>query len=223
MLVVVCLLSAMMTMKSDASTQNITAHSGEEVLLTSALHEKELNNIRWTHSHLMIYPKNNRTKCPHGRCELLSNGSLRFSRVHTNDSGRYRLEVFNQEGKILDAKDFLLMVDNVSSSSPSSSRSSSSSSSVLVPVLMCSFLLLLLSFIITFILMRRLRLRRMVTDLRHDNVYMSMHGHRGNKSKEEEKQQTEEHDSHYVPCKPVVSTETPITQQMQEDAEDIYV
>lgn len=101
-----------------ASAEIITARSGEAVLLTSDLQGPELErrkDVRWTHLHLVVSLKNNVTTCHHGRCELLSNGSLSFSRVQTADSGNYSLEVFDEEGKRLYRKDFLLRVEGESS------------------------------------------------------------------------------------------------------------
>ncbi|XP_049447898.1 uncharacterized protein LOC125898208 [Epinephelus fuscoguttatus] len=218
MLVLLWLLILMMTMmmKSDAaSAEIVTARSGGAVLLTPPLQTpRNRQDVRWTHPRLVMSLKKNVTTCHHGRCELLSDGSLSFSRVQSDDSGSYSLEVFDQDGTRLLKKDFLLTVEDPSSSS------SSSSSSVVVSVLVCCFLLLLLLFIIFFILRRRRRSQGTnPTGPLEENVYVTMHGHHGNKGKAIEEKQ----ESHYVPCHPVVSMETPITEQMSEDVEDVYV
>ncbi|KAL7390325.1 hypothetical protein ABVT39_018875 [Epinephelus coioides] len=214
MLVLLWLLILMMTMmmKSDAaSAEIVTARSGGAVLLTPPLQtQRNRHDVRWTHPRLVMSLKNNVTKCHHGRCELLSDGSLSFSRVQSDDSGSYSLEVFDQDGTRLLRKDFLLTVEDPSSSS----------SGVVVSVLVCCFLLLLLLFIIIFILRRRRTSQRTnPTGPLEENVYVTMHGHHGNKGKAIEEKQ----ESHYVPCHPVVSMETPITEQMSEDVEDVYV
>ncbi|XP_074514421.1 uncharacterized protein LOC141782225 isoform X3 [Sebastes fasciatus] len=212
-MVPVCLLILMMKMmmKSDAaSAKIITAHSGEAVLLTSDLPElKPRQDARWTHLHLVMSRENKVKTCHHGRCELLSDGSLRFSRVQTADAGNYSLEVFDENGKRLIKRDFLLRVEG----------DSSSSGSMVVSTLVCCFLVfLLLLFITTFILKRRRRSQRISTTGQvEENVYVAMHSHHGNQRKDEEKQE-----SHYVPCYPV-ARETPITEQMAVAVEDIYV
>lgn len=68
-------------------------------------------DVRWTHLHLVLSLKKNMTTCHHGRCELLSNGSLRFSRVQTEDSGNYSVEVFHENGTRLMRTHFLLRVE----------------------------------------------------------------------------------------------------------------
>lgn len=101
-----------------ASAEIITARSGEAVLLTSDLQGPRLEHrkdIRWTHLYLVMSLKNNVTTCHHRRCELLNDGSLSFSRVQTADSGNYSLEVFDERGKLLMKKDFLLRVEGESS------------------------------------------------------------------------------------------------------------
>ncbi|KAM9348768.1 uncharacterized protein ABDE67_010817 isoform 2-T2 [Symphorus nematophorus] len=218
MLVLVWFLVLMMT-RTMKSAETITAHSGDFVVLSPDIPQAEpqdKRDIRWTHHHLMMSSRgqDRQKTCHHGRCELLEDGSLRFSRVQTADSGNYSVEVFNQKGKILKKKDFLLVVTEISSSS-----------SVLVSVLMSFFVLLFLIFIVLFVLMRRRRSQKMsetTTGPLQENIYVEMHGNRSNKRKDEEKQEREE-ECHYVPCDPVVSMETPITQRTSVDAEDIYV
>lgn len=97
-----------------ASADIISARSGEAVLLSSNLTEaglRHVQDVRWTHIHLLMSLKNNETTCDHGRCQLLPDGSLRFSRVQTEDSGSYRLQVFEEGGNRVKTKDFLLRVD----------------------------------------------------------------------------------------------------------------
>ncbi|XP_037646869.1 uncharacterized protein LOC119500911 isoform X2 [Sebastes umbrosus] len=212
-MVPVCLLILMMKMmmKSDAaSAEIITAHSGEAVLLKSDLPGlKPRQDVRWTHFHLVMSLENKVTTCHHGRCELLSDGSLRFSRVQIADAGNYSLEMFDENGRRLIKRDFLLRVEG----------DSSSSGSMVVSTLVCCFLVfLLLLFITTFILKRRRSSQRISTTGQvEENVYVAMHSHHGNQRKDEEKQE-----SHYVPCYPV-ARETPITEQMAVAVEDIYV
>ncbi|XP_051250809.1 uncharacterized protein LOC127360411 [Dicentrarchus labrax] len=218
-LVWLLILMMMMAMKSDAASAGIiTAHSGETVLLTSNLKEVELKNIsdvRWTHPQLVVSLKRNNTICPNRRCELLKDGSLRFSRVQTDDSGHYNMSLFDEEGNNMKMTYFRLVVEDRSSSS-------SSSRSVVVSVSMCCFLLLLF-FVILFVVMRKRNLRmRTTTGSLHENVYVVMHGnHSNDKKEEEEKKQEKEEENLYVSCNPGVPMETPITQQMCVD--DIYV
>lgn len=65
-------------------------------------------DFRWTHPHLLL--NNRTTKCHHGRCELLRNGSLRFSQVQPQDSGTYTLEVYDESGVMKEKKVFQLQV-----------------------------------------------------------------------------------------------------------------
>ncbi|KAK1875187.1 Translation initiation factor eIF-2B subunit gamma [Dissostichus eleginoides] len=73
-------------MESHAS-EVIRAHSGGAVLLTSDLQLQLKQDVRWTHPDLLVSLKNNVTACPHGRCQLLRDGSLRFSRVQPGTQG----------------------------------------------------------------------------------------------------------------------------------------
>ncbi|XP_027129587.1 uncharacterized protein LOC113744387 isoform X3 [Larimichthys crocea] len=124
MLVLVWLL--MLMMKSGAAlNHHINAQSGEAVLMTpdwqgsdhkldfrrtSQLGPPKLD-YRWTYPHLgLMSLKKNMSSCHHSRCELLKNGSLRFSRVQAEDSGNYSLEVFDEDGQLLSKSDFLLIV-----------------------------------------------------------------------------------------------------------------
>lgn len=77
---------------------------------TSQLGPPKLD-YRWTYPHLgLMSLKKNMSSCHHSRCELLKNGSLRFSRVQAEDSGNYSLEVFDEDGQLLSKSDFLLIV-----------------------------------------------------------------------------------------------------------------
>ncbi|XP_071362447.1 uncharacterized protein [Trachinotus anak] len=209
----------MMMMKSEAASAEIvtvSAQSGETVLLfPDQLREMMQHrwDVRWTHPpHLVLSLKTNVTTCPHGRCELLSNGSLKFSRVQTEDSGNYSLQVFDQSGKRQVWTDFLLGV----AESPHTDNKW---------LLICCPLLvfLLLLFIILFILRMRRIQRTRTTGPMEENVYVWMHGHHGNKRKEEEEKQAGGEEPVYVPCHPAVSMETPITPEMSVEPEDIYV
>ncbi|XP_027129586.1 uncharacterized protein LOC113744387 isoform X2 [Larimichthys crocea] len=222
MLVLVWLL--MLMMKSGAAlNHHINAQSGEAVLMTpdwqgsdhkldfrrtSQLGPPKLD-YRWTYPHLgLMSLKKNMSSCHHSRCELLKNGSLRFSRVQAEDSGNYSLEVFDEDGQLLSKSDFLLIVKG-SSSSPGSTVA------LVVSVLLCCFILV---FIFIFIKMRRSQNTSATTVQLQENIYVEMHGD-GKKEKQEEEEEEEE--SHYVLCNTVVSLETPIT--LSADAEDIYV
>ncbi|KAK1874617.1 Pentatricopeptide repeat-containing protein [Dissostichus eleginoides] len=98
-------------MESHAS-EVIRAHSGGAVLLTSDLQLQLKQDVRWTHPDLLVSLKNNVTACPHGRCQLLRDGSLRFSRVQPGDSGNYSLQVYEEDGRRVLKRDFLLL-DNL--------------------------------------------------------------------------------------------------------------
>ncbi|KAM3600757.1 uncharacterized protein V6R79_002141 [Siganus canaliculatus] len=195
-------------MKSD---EVIRARSGDAVLLTADLQGAGLErpmDIRWTHVHMLVSLQNNLTACVHGRCVLLSNGSLSFSRVQSSDSGTYSLQLFDRHGLILKRTDFLLQVEGGSGST--------------VRVAVTTSCLLLLSGILFFIVMKKrnqwLTSKCSAGGSKESDVYMDMASHHGNKGKEEQQQDEE---SHYVTCHPVISTETPITQQSGD--EDVYV
>ncbi|XP_039473999.1 uncharacterized protein LOC116324333 isoform X1 [Oreochromis aureus] len=112
MLVVVLLL--MMMMKSDGAADIIrmSANSSTSVVLPSGLQGDPRTrgyDVRWTQiPHLLL--NWNRSTCSHGRCSMLPDGSLEFSRLQTQDSGSYTLEVFDKTGSRLQTKDFLLQV-----------------------------------------------------------------------------------------------------------------
>ncbi|XP_033936131.1 uncharacterized protein [Pseudochaenichthys georgianus] len=189
-------------MESHAS-EVIRAHSGGAVLLTSD-HQLQLKqDVRWTHPDLLVSLKNHVTACSHGRCQLLHDGSLRFSRVQPADSGNYSLQVYEEDGTRVLRRDFLLLVEDLSSRS------------VLVRVLILLFLLLLLLFIIIilFVLNRKRKQRIRRSGPLEDNLYVEMHSHHGNKREEDE--------CHYVPCNPAVCVETPIPAQSSEENVDM--
>lgn len=95
---------------------NVTAQSGSPVVLTvDQLRGGE--GKRWDFNwkrmpDLSLWRK--QTKCDNGRCELLSNGSLRFSQVWASDSGNYKLAVFNHEGVLQVEAEFHLTVEGES-------------------------------------------------------------------------------------------------------------
>ena len=92
----------------------MTAQSGDPVLLSSdqlKTRTEDRWDIRWTHLHLMVSLNKNVTTCQHGRCNLLSDGSLRFPMVQPEDAGNYNLEVFHRNGTILMRTHFLLRVE----------------------------------------------------------------------------------------------------------------
>lgn len=214
MSVLVLLVVVMMMMKAaSAGVITVTAHSGSSVLLTSDQLRGVVESgwdVRWMHLPRLMLRKN-MTKCHHGRCELLNNGSLKFSNVRANDSGTYSLQVFDRNGKVQVKTDFLLRVE----------ADTSSPQWPLIPLLI--LLLLPLLVIILFILRRRRNQRTMTAGPMERNVYVSMHRRHSNRRKGEEEKQEKEEESAYVPCQMTVSMETPIKQQMTEEAEDIYV
>nr|XP_020446854.1 uncharacterized protein LOC109955244 isoform X2 [Monopterus albus] len=217
MLVLVQLLVMMMMRKSAAAevVHSLSAQSGETVLLTSDWLKGRMENrgdIRWTHPRLVLSTKNNWTTCDHGRCQLLSNGSLTISQIQSEDSGKYSLEVFDEEGQRLQREHFLLRV-----------KEDSHTDNMLV--MTCSFLLLLLLlFFFAVFILRRRRSQRMITaGPVEENVYVMMHGPHGNKRKCDEEQHEREEEPIYIPCNAAVSMEMPNTKQMSMEVEDIYV
>ncbi|XP_056253487.1 uncharacterized protein LOC130182516 [Seriola aureovittata] len=216
-LVQLLMMMMMMMLKSEAAVAEfitVSAQSGQPVLLSSprVIGGVEQGwDVRWTcPPHLVLSLKKNMTTCHRGRCELLRDGSLTFSRVQASDSGNYSLQVFNQSGKLQVKTDFLLRVEE-----------SPQTDTWLICCLL--LLLLLLLFILLFILRKRRIQRRRITGPMEENFYVSMHGHHGNKRKDEEEKGEREEESAYVPHHRTVSMETPITQQMSEEAQDIYV
>lgn len=96
------------------TTDVISVQSGDAIVLRSNLTEADLQlikDLRWTHLYLVVSLKSNVTVCPHGRCELLTDGSLRFNCVNAEDAGSYHLQAFDKYGTRVMTKDFLLQVD----------------------------------------------------------------------------------------------------------------
>ncbi|XP_034540346.1 uncharacterized protein LOC117813310 [Notolabrus celidotus] len=209
----------LMMMKSEA-VEVITVRSGESVLLTSKLLKsakaEHRQDIRWTHQHLVMSLKNNKTVCYHKRCAMQSNGTLMFTHVQSADAGDYRLEVFNSEGQRLVEEDFLLRVEGAGLSQGGSIK--------LVCVLIIT-LVLLVPIVIFYVCRKRQVQRTMTAGPLEENVYVVMNGNKSKaKDVEDEKHENEE-ESPYVLCPPrlVVSMETLITDQKTLDEEDIYV
>ncbi|XP_047235618.1 uncharacterized protein LOC124876693 isoform X3 [Girardinichthys multiradiatus] len=101
----------MVMMERDTAAANYTIvskFSGESVELLSGRTIGANRDFRWTHLHLLL--NNRTTKCYHSRCELIEDGSLRFSKVLAEDSGNYTLEVYDQHGTIIEKKVFFLQV-----------------------------------------------------------------------------------------------------------------
>ncbi|XP_034008654.1 uncharacterized protein LOC117500064 [Trematomus bernacchii] len=111
-------------MMENHALEVIKAHSGGAVLLTSDLQLQLKQDVRWTHPDLLVSLKNNVTACPHGRCQLLRDGSLRFSRVQPGDSGNYSLQVYEEDGTRVLRRDFLLLVESSQSGRGSSGSDS---------------------------------------------------------------------------------------------------
>lgn len=70
-----------------------------------------VKDVRWTHRNLVVSVKNNMTTCHHGRCELMVDGSLRFSRVLAEDEGNYWMQAFDEHGNRVKTADVQLLVD----------------------------------------------------------------------------------------------------------------
>eukprot|EP00066_Takifugu_rubripes_P020233 XP_011609499.1 PREDICTED: uncharacterized protein LOC105417452 [Takifugu rubripes] len=190
--------------KSDSSAVDVfTVQSGEAVRLLSGLTEaeqKHLHDIRWTHSNLLLVMKNNMTKCNDGRCELLADGTLSFSRTETQDSGKYLMQAFDKDGKRFKAKEIFLQVNSESTSG------SGSIHIVATSIATCCVFLLLLTVTRYIIKSRRAVLHR-TTDI-EENLYVEM---RRNTMKEEET---------YCALYSNVSMETPRSQQDSPDVQD---
>ncbi|KAK2852069.1 hypothetical protein Q5P01_008345 [Channa striata] len=195
---------------SSAEITSLSVRSSGAVVLPSGLHVEETehkwDDVRWSHrpqlspekngttqswDHrqfiLVVSLKRNMTTCEHRRCELLSNGSLRFSRVQTEDSGIYSLEVFYENGTMRIKTDVRLTVEE----NPTDVQSDNTSVFIYcLPI----FFLLLLFFIILFVLRWRRNGEKKISGPSEENVYVSMRGRRGNTRNDEDKQkrQTEE-------------------------------
>ncbi|XP_032432465.1 uncharacterized protein LOC116728449 [Xiphophorus hellerii] len=203
----VTILLVMMMKRNTASADitNVTRTSGESLKLLPDIRRGRKGielHFRWTHPRLLL--DNQNTRCHHGRCELLEDGSLSFSSVQPEDSGVYTLEVYNQQGYRQHKQVFHLQVEESSQSR--------------MTAIVCSLLLLLilLLFIISFLLWKRRLLRSSISSAaageRDTQIYMAMHGNHGNKDQEEGEKKEEE--PIYVPCYPAVPA---------EPAENIYV
>ena len=91
----------------------VSAVRGEEVMLPSCLQRGEIeaiSDVKWIHNNQRLMNKN-KTTCDHGRCDLQSDGSLRFNHVQPEDAGNYSVEVFDKGGRCLQKKHFLLTVE----------------------------------------------------------------------------------------------------------------
>ncbi|XP_043996520.1 uncharacterized protein LOC122844815 isoform X2 [Gambusia affinis] len=202
----VTILIVMMMMKRNtvsADITNVTRISGESLKLSPDIRRGRMGTellFRWTHPHLLL--DNRKTKCHHGRCELLEDGSLSFSRVQSEDSGVYRLEVYNQQGRRQHHQLFHLQVEHLKEEESSQSWKTA---------IVCSLLLLLilLLLIISFLLWKRKLLRSRTSGAaageRETQIYMEMRGNHGDKDQEEGEKKEEE--AIYVPCYPGVPAE----------------
>lgn len=93
----------------------ISVDSGGAIRLGSDLTEAEqklLHDLRWKHANLLLVLKDNMTKCHTGRCTLLPDGSLSYSRTETQDSGAYTMMAFDKDGKRFKMKEIFLRVDS---------------------------------------------------------------------------------------------------------------
>ncbi|XP_028276563.1 uncharacterized protein LOC114445670 isoform X2 [Parambassis ranga] len=170
----------------------MTVSSGDTVLLDPDLVPVEKHwDIRWTHCHLVL--NKDKKTCHHRRCELLTNGTLRFEQVQPQDAGNYTVEVFDKEGIRQAKRYFLLQVEE-------SSSSISSNNSVVRSVVTCFVLLLFLLLILIIFIVRRRSQSTTSRGQMEDNVYMAMHSHHGNTEKQEEYKK--EDDLVYVPFDP---------------------
>ncbi|XP_067380216.1 uncharacterized protein [Channa argus] len=223
---------AVLNKTSSAEIILISVNSSEIVLLPSGLRVEEMehrwDDIRWIHRPLekngssfehrrgelargmtkqswdarVVSLKRNLTTCDHRRCELLRDGSLRFSKVQTEDSGIYSLEVFYKNGTIRMKKDFQLRVEE--------SQRTENETDYMPGLICCLLLLPMLFFIVFFTLRRRRRNRKKkISGPTEENVYLSMHGPHGNMRKDENKAKQEiPEEPTYVLFNPTVSMET---------------
>lgn len=98
-----------------ASADTITVHSGAAVQLSADLTKAErerLHDLRWQHPNGQLILKDNMTIGDGGRCELLADGSLSFSRTETQDSGKYFMRAFDKDGTRIKTKEILLQVNS---------------------------------------------------------------------------------------------------------------
>lgn len=92
----------------------VSVRSGKAVALQPNLTDEErrlVKDVRWTHIHLVVSGKNNVTTCPHRRCKLMLDGSLRFSHVLAEDQGDYWMQAFDERGNRVKTTNFQLLVD----------------------------------------------------------------------------------------------------------------
>ncbi|XP_067380215.1 uncharacterized protein [Channa argus] len=228
---------AVLNKTSSAEIILISVNSSEIVLLPSGLRVEEMehrwDDIRWIHRPLekngssfehrrgelargmtkqswdarVVSLKRNLTTCDHRRCELLRDGSLRFSKVQTEDSGIYSLEVFYKNGTIRMKKDFQLRVEGLIIAESQRTENETD----YMPGLICCLLLLPMLFFIVFFTLRRRRRNRKkkISGPTEENVYLSMHGPHGNMRKDENKAKQEiPEEPTYVLFNPTVSMET---------------
>ncbi|XP_021166832.2 uncharacterized protein LOC105918487 isoform X3 [Fundulus heteroclitus] len=201
----------MMTMmKRDTASADIikvSKVSGEEAVLRSGFQEQMLRtrqDFRWTHSNLLLTNKS--TRCHHGRCQLLQDGSLSFSAVQAADSGSYTLEVYDHHGTIKEKKEFLLQVTE--------------SPTVMISIISLVILLFLLLLFITVFILRKRRLGRSRTSgaadpMQETSLYIEMRGNHGNHgTKDSQEEQKKDEEPIYVPCNPGIPAQPP---------ENIYV
>ncbi|XP_038144271.1 uncharacterized protein LOC119785610 [Cyprinodon tularosa] len=224
------MLVVMMTIDpSSADTLTVSVISGQSAVLPSGLKSQRMaktRDVRWTHANLLL--NNRTTKCHHGRCQLLQDGSLSFSKVQEEDSGIYMLEIYDQQGTMKERKVFHLQVQ-VTSQSPSSQQPvtkqvppsyqavpthSPSTGITRERIAIVVVILLLLLLCITFFFLRKMmhQSSRTSDSTEETHIYMAMHGNRGDRAKQEEDKKQEE--PLYVPCHPTAPPEL---------AENIYV
>ncbi|XP_021166831.2 uncharacterized protein LOC105918487 isoform X2 [Fundulus heteroclitus] len=213
----------MMTMmKRDTASADIikvSKVSGEEAVLRSGFQEQMLRtrqDFRWTHSNLLLTNKS--TRCHHGRCQLLQDGSLSFSAVQAADSGSYTLEVYDHHGTIKEKKEFLLQV-TVSNQNQRVDPTSVSpeSPTVMISIISLVILLFLLLLFITVFILRKRRLGRSRTSdpMQETSLYIEMRGNHGNHgTKDSQEEQKKDEEPIYVPCNPGIPAQPP---------ENIYV
>lgn len=72
---------------------------------------QQVKDVRWTHSNLVVSVKSNVTTCPHRRCAMMADGSLRFSHVLAEDEGKYWMQAFDKHGHRVKTTDVQLLVD----------------------------------------------------------------------------------------------------------------
>ncbi|XP_034033448.1 uncharacterized protein LOC117516727 [Thalassophryne amazonica] len=195
---------------SDVTT--VSVHRGEAVVLMSGLQRARpmlVQDVRWSSLTLLVSLKNNRTQCHHGRCELLSDGSLNFSRISPDDAGEYVLEVFDENGKRVLKRRFELEVEG-------EDRGGGASANRRTGLLVTAAVLLL--FTVVFCILRRSNQTSAASQL-ENNIYMEMHSCHDNPRMAQKTERDLE--PIYVPCHPVVTMEVENMQQMSAGHHDI--